>query len=67
MGTYNRYRDSHYFWHRLYDETKIKTERTKDIFHETILSASCFFDVEERVYPDEEFYGEEGLFQRYKS
>jgi hypothetical protein len=67
VGIHDRNSDSRYLGYCLCDETKIKTERIKDIFHETILSASCFFDVEERVYPDEEFYGEEGLFQRYKS
>jgi hypothetical protein len=49
MGLYNHYRDSRYFWYRLYDETKIKTERAKNISYKTILGASCFFDVEERV------------------
>jgi hypothetical protein len=46
MGLYDHYRDSHYFGYRLYDETKVKSEKAKNISYKTILGASCFLDGE---------------------
>jgi hypothetical protein len=43
MAFHDHHRGSRYFWHRLYDETKVEILKGNNISYQTIPGASCFF------------------------
>jgi hypothetical protein len=43
MAFHDHHRGSRYYWHRLYDETKVEILKGNNISYQTIPGASCFF------------------------